>query len=121
MKLTEIAFFTDQVSQMSDFYRRLLDTEPVASSDQMSIFFMNDTRIFIHYRYLAQEGEIPPDNHHAFTVEDVDAVCARLAAQGLRIEIPPQDYYWGRSAYLRDPDGHQIEITQKEMYRPSQR
>ena len=21
-----------------------------------------------------------------------------------------QDYYWGRSAYLRDPDGHLIEL-----------
>ena len=34
-----------------------------------------------------------------------------LANQGLSIEVPPADYYWGRSAYLRDPDGHQVEIT----------
>lgn len=87
----------------------------------MSIFFMSESKIFIHYRYLAQEGELPPDSHHAFTAEDVDAACARLAAQGLKIEIPPQDYCWGRSAYLRDPDGQQVEMMQKEVYRPSQR
>jgi len=25
--------------------------------------------------------------------------------------VSPKDYYWGRSAYLRDPDGHLVEIT----------
>ena len=33
--------------------------------------------------------------------------------QGLAIEIPPKDDYWGRSAYLRDADGHQAEITKQ--------
>lgn len=114
MKLAEIAFFTDQVEQMSEFYRRLLGVQPVASSDKMTIFFLNDTRIFIHYRYLAGDGELPPEDHHAFRVEDVDAACQRMMELGLSLEIPPQEFYWGRSAYLRDPDGRQIEITQKE-------
>ena len=113
MKLAEIAFFTDQVQQMSAFYRRLLKVEPVASSDKMTIFFLNDTKILIHYRYPHQEGELPPENHHTFLVDYVDTCCQQLMSQGLNLEIPPQDYYWGRSAYLRDPDGHQIEITQK--------
>lgn len=34
MKLAEIAFFTDQAQQMADFYRRLLNTEPVTSSEK---------------------------------------------------------------------------------------
>jgi len=41
-------------------------------------------------------------------------VCQTLVKQGLVMEIPPKDYYWGRSAYLRDPDGHQVEITREE-------
>jgi catechol 2,3-dioxygenase-like lactoylglutathione lyase family enzyme len=114
MKLSEIAFFTDRVEQMAEFYRRLLGVQPVASSDKMTIFFLNDTKIFIHYRYLARDGELPPEDHHAFLVEDVDAACRRMLEQGLVLEIPPQEFYWGRSAYLRDPDGRQIEITQKE-------
>ena len=114
MKLNELAFFTDNVKQMSDFYRRLLDTEPVTHSDEMAIFFTNEIKIFIHYRYLPQKGELPPEDHHAFIVKNVDTVCERLMEQGLAVEIPPQNFYWGRSAYLRDPDGHQIEITQKE-------
>ena len=114
MKLAEIAFFTDNVVAMTDFYRCLLGAEPVASSDTMAIFFMNDTKIFIHYRYAPKNGELQPEDHHAFMVEDVDRACEQLLQQGLMLDIPPQDFYWGRSAYLRDPDGHQIEIMQME-------
>lgn len=114
MKLAEIAFFTENVSRMTDFYRRLLGVEPVASSETLAIFFTGETKIFIHFKYSAKDGELPPENHHAFQVEDVDTVCKELMEQGLMPEILPQDFYWGRSAYLRDPDGHQIEITQIE-------
>ena len=111
MKLHELAYFTDNVKGMSDFYRSLLGAEPVAQSDDMAIFMSGGTKIFIHRSYSASEGDLPPNNHVAFAVEDVDTACAALIEQGLTLEIPPKDYYWGRSAYLRDPDGHQVEIT----------
>ena len=111
MKLHELAYFTDNVKGMSDFYRGLLGAEPVAQSDDMAIFMSGGTKIFIHRNYPASEGELPANNHVAFAVEDVDAACETLTEQGLTLEIPPKDYYWGRSAYLRDPDGHQVEIT----------
>jgi catechol 2,3-dioxygenase-like lactoylglutathione lyase family enzyme len=111
MKLHELAYFTDNVQGMADFYRSLLGSEPVAQSDDMAIFMSGGTKIFIHRNYPASEGDLLPNNHIAFAVEDVDAACAVLAGQGLTLEIPPKDYYWGRSAYLRDPDGHQVEIT----------
>jgi catechol 2,3-dioxygenase-like lactoylglutathione lyase family enzyme len=114
MKLAEIAFFTDNVVSMTEFYRRLLGVAPVASSDTMAIFFSNETKIFIHHRYAPKNGELPPEDHLAFAVEDVDRMCAQLLQQGLMLEVPPQDFYWGRSAYLRDPDGHQIEIMHME-------
>ena len=114
MKLAEIAFFTDHVASMTDFYRRFLGVDPVARSETMAIFFANETKIFIHHKYPPQPGELQPENHHAFAVEDVDQACKQLMEQGLLLEIPPQDFYWGRSAYLRDPDGHQIEIMRLE-------
>ena len=43
---------------------------------------------------------------------DVDAAVQQLVDSGITVEIPPRDYYWGRSAYLRDPDGHLIELIQ---------
>lgn len=111
MKLVELAYFTENVKTMVDFYRVLLDAQPVAQSDTMAIFMSGETKIFIHKTYPASEGEHPPENHIAFAVSDVDATCASLTQGGLILQIPPKDYYWGRSAYLRDPDDHQVEIT----------
>lgn len=110
MKLVELAYFTENVQLMADFYHHLMGTDPIAKSDDLVIFMSGETKLFIHRKYLAAEGELPPENHVAFAVADVDAACEALQEQGLTIEVPPQDYYWGRSAYLRNPDGHLIEV-----------
>lgn len=114
MKLTEIAYFTDNVSEMTAFYQGLLGNKPVAQSENMAIFMTGETKIFIHQTYTSEKDDLPPDNHMAFTVDDVDEACEALSGRGLILEVPPKDYYWGRSAYLRDPDGNLIEITQEE-------
>ena len=111
MKLIELAYFTEHVEQMADFYRSLLGAEPVAKSEDMEIFMSGYTKIFIHRKYPASEGELPPENHIAFAVEDVDATSTELMQNGLTLEVSPEDYYWGRSAYLCGPDGHLVEIT----------
>ena len=111
MKLIELAYFTEYVQQMSDFYRNLLGVEPVAKSDDMAIFMNGEVKVVIHRIYQQGADDLPPENHVAFAVEDVDSACGNLVQQGLTLEIPPKDYYWGRSAYLRNPDGHMVEIT----------
>lgn len=113
MKRAAIAFFSGQVPQRSEYHRRLLGVEPIASSEKMTIFFLNETKIFLHYRYLTPDGELPPEDPHAFLVDDADAACLQRVEQGLTVEIPTQDSYWCRPAYVRVPDGRQIEITQK--------
>ena len=48
-----------------------------------------------------------------FKVSDVDAAFAELTARGAQPVMPPTDRFWGqRTAYLRDPDGHLIELAQ---------
>lgn len=48
-----------------------------------------------------------------FKVSDVDAVFTELIARGAHPVMPPTDRFWGqRTAYLRDPDGHLIELAQ---------
>jgi len=111
MKLIELAYFTENVEAMAGFYHALLGAEPVAKSEDMAIFMSGDTKIFIHRKYVSAEGELPADNHIAFAVDNVDAMCETLIQQGLILEVPPKDYYWGRSAYLRNPDGQMVEIT----------
>jgi len=110
-RLVEIAFFSDDVERMAAHYERLLGAEPVARSEGMAIFMVEGIKIFIHRKYEPGPGDLPPENHIAFAVQDVDVVCQDLLQSGLTFETLPQDYYWGRSAYLRDPDGHLVEIT----------
>ena len=112
MDLVELAFFSEDVEAMASFYRRLLGSEPIAQSETMAVFLVGTVKILIHAKYVANPGELPPDNHVAFGVEDVDETCHRLQERGMALEIPPNDYHWGRSAYLRDPGGLQIEITE---------
>jgi catechol 2,3-dioxygenase-like lactoylglutathione lyase family enzyme len=48
-----------------------------------------------------------------FKVTDVDAAFAELIADGAPPVTPPTDRFWGqRTAYVRDPDGHLIELAQ---------
>ena len=113
MKLSELAFFTDDVAAMTAFYRTLLGAEPVYQSGDLAIFDQDGLHVLIHRSYVAGRDDLPPENHFAFAVPDVDAACAALQAAGLECPLPPRDYDWGRSAYLRDPDGHFIELQQK--------
>jgi catechol 2,3-dioxygenase-like lactoylglutathione lyase family enzyme len=117
-KLVEIARFVEDVDRTAAFYERLLEAEPVARSEGMAIFMLGETKLFLHQTYQPGEGELPPENHLAFEVEDLDQTCLELTASGLTIELPPDDYYWGRSAYLRDPDGQLIELTESNQPTP---
>jgi len=59
----------------------------------------------------------PADNAAAFElgfkVPDVNAAFTEIVARGAPVVIPPTDRPWGqRTAYIRDPDGHLIELAQ---------
>lgn len=110
--ITEIAYFTDQLEEMIVFYQKLLGATPEVQSEGMAIFMVGETKLFFHRSYTPTEGELPPENHLALSVANVDAVCEQLSAAGLSIEVHAKEYYWGYSAYVRDPDGQMIELIQ---------
>jgi catechol 2,3-dioxygenase-like lactoylglutathione lyase family enzyme len=48
-----------------------------------------------------------------FKVDDCDAAYGELTAAGATPAVPPQDRAWGqRTAYVRDPDGHLVELAE---------
>ena len=59
----------------------------------------------------------PPDPHApgfelGFKVDDVDVAYAEVTAAGAEPVTPPTDRPWGqRTAYVRDPDGHLVELV----------
>ena len=48
--------------------------------------------------------------HLAYRVDDIYALCQRLADAGIAINRPPRD---GHMAFVRSPDGISIELLQK--------
>jgi len=54
----------------------------------------------------------PVEDHVAFGVADVDRACEDIRARGVQLLVEPRDHPWGRSAYLRDPDGRMLELSQ---------
>ena len=48
-----------------------------------------------------------------FKVDDVDRAYTELIGAGATPAVPPTDRPWGqRTAYVRDPDGHLVELAQ---------
>jgi lactoylglutathione lyase len=55
-------------------------------------------------------GEARYFGHLSYEVDDIYALCERLAQGGVTINRPPRD---GRTAFIRSPDHHSIELLQK--------
>ena len=54
--------------------------------------------------------------HVAYEVDDIYAICQRLADAGVTIARPPRD---GRMAFVRSPDNISIELLQKGAALPA--
>ncbi len=111
MKLEEIAIFTDKVKETAEFYLNL-GGKAGYQNDSMAIINFENVKILIHATYEPGEGDLPCENHIAFGSGNVDAEAKRLEATGIFMLCEPEDYDWGRSAYLRDPNGMLVELSQ---------
>jgi catechol 2,3-dioxygenase-like lactoylglutathione lyase family enzyme len=108
----EIALFTDDVAGVAAFYERLVGAAPVAEWAGGALFAIGTTKLLVHERGAALSGGPPNEDHFAVAAEDLDAVCAALTETGVTFLVEPRDFPWGRSAYLRDPDGRLVELAQ---------
>jgi len=111
-EFVEIALFTDDVERAKGFYERLVGGAPDAEWPGGVIFSAGGVKLLVHERAGAMDGGPPNEDHIALGVADLDGACAELAEQGFSFLVAPRDYPWGRSAYLRDPDGRLVELAQ---------
>jgi catechol 2,3-dioxygenase-like lactoylglutathione lyase family enzyme len=110
--LVELALFTDDAERMRGFYARLLASAPEAEWPGGAIFAAGEAKVLVHEKAAGMDGGPPNEDHVALGVEDLDAACAALRDEGVDLLVEPRDYPWGRSAYLRDPDGRLVELSQ---------
>ena len=110
-ELVEVALFTDEVEAMKQFYGSLLGSEPEAEWPGGAIFTAGNAKLLVHERVGTVENGPPNEDHFALAATDLDNACADLRAQGFEFLVEARDYPWGRSAYLRDPDGRLVELS----------
>jgi catechol-2,3-dioxygenase len=106
-RIAELALFTSDVRGLTAFYERLLGRSPDSRSETHASFDLSGTTLFIHASGDDHEGA-PGSDHVAFAL-DQEAAAERARSAGIDV-VGPKDFYWGRSAYLRDPDGRAVEL-----------
>ena len=109
-RLTEVALFTTDVDGVASFYERVLGTAPTERSPQHAAFALGNVVLRVHASVDPAPGDPPADDHIAFTVDGLDARASELTAAGDAVD-GPRNLPWGRSAYVRDPDGRLVELT----------
>jgi catechol-2,3-dioxygenase len=108
-RISEVALFTDDVPRLADFYERLLGRAADSRSGSHASFGLGGTTLFIHVAGNGDDHEGAPNRDHVAFALDQDAAAKRARGAGADV-VGPKDYYWGRSAYLRDPDGRAVEL-----------
>jgi catechol-2,3-dioxygenase len=108
-RVVEIALFTDQPDRLILFYEQLLAALPMHRWEGGASFDLGGITLLIHEREPSDPHGPANRDHIALGVDDVDGAAALLREQGIDVD-GPNDYYWGRSAYLEDPDGRAVEL-----------
>ena len=106
-RIAEVALFTEDVALLADFYENLLGRSADSRSDSHASFDLDGTTLFIHTKGYGVGGA--PDGDHVAFALDQDAAAERARGSGSEV-VGPRDFYWGRSAYLQDPDGRAVEL-----------
>ena len=112
MKLNHVTLLVSRLDRSAAFYERLGLETIVYEPPRYARLALpgNDATLSIEVIPEAVQGS--PDHCIVyFECEDLDDVCSRLEATGLRFAQPPTDmsYLW-REARLFDPDGHELRL-----------
>jgi len=124
-----VVIVVEDVGRALDFYTRVLGLELGHRSGPFAQLSTGSTRVALYAREamaatlgfpIAPADPYAPGFELGFKVADVDAAYAELLARGARSATPPTDRPWGqRTAYVRDPDGHLIELAEDRRGRRS--
>ena len=122
-----VILIVDDLDRALRFYTEVLGLKLGHRSGDYAQLDTGATRLALYTRSamattLGMSLEAPrpaaPGFEIGFKVADVDAAVNELIARGVSSVVPPTDRFWGqRTAYVRDPDGHLIELAQ-ELRRP---
>ena len=117
----DITLFVEDLAAAKGFYGRAFGLAVVFEDANSAVFRFGDTMINLLDVAAAPELIAPATIAPAAVgsrlvltvqVDDVDALCARLQANGVTLLNGPMDRPWGpRTASFQDPGGHIWEIA----------
>lgn len=117
-----VILIVEDLGRSLDFYTRVLGLPFGHRSGDYAQLDTGVTRIGFYARpamakvlgfEIEAAPKVAPGFELGFKVDDVDAAYAEILARGGMTATPPTTRAWGqRTAYLRDPDGHLIELAQ---------
>jgi lactoylglutathione lyase len=121
MELDHIAIYVTDMARSEAFYEHVLGFEriPEPFHDGVHTWFRVGPHLSLHVVGIASQGATHPiANHIAFRSRSLDAVMARLDAQGVvyrsfngeaKVNVRPDGI---RQIYFQDPDGYWLEVNE---------
>jgi catechol 2,3-dioxygenase-like lactoylglutathione lyase family enzyme len=119
--ISAITLFVEDLERAKSFYEDVFDLPVFFEDDSSAVFEFGETLVNLLRATEAPDLVAPaavaaPEAGARFQftlgVDDVDATCERLKAQGVELLNGPIDRPWGvRTASFRDPGGHIWEIA----------
>jgi lactoylglutathione lyase len=117
-----VVLIVEELDRALRFYTEVLGLRLGHRSGEYAQFHTGSTRLALYTRRAMSEIlgiSLGAPTAHApgfeigFKVADVDTAFSDLVARGAVSAVPPTDRAWGqRTGYVRDPDGHLIELAQ---------
>jgi lactoylglutathione lyase len=117
-----ILLIVEDIDRSRDFYRDVMGAKVVRETDPAILKFFN-TWLIINVGGGPTDDKPdvtvgPPQDLHTYSsainlrVADIKSVYEEWSARGANFITPPKDHQREIRAYLRDPDGHLIEVGQ---------
>lgn len=124
-RIVETALYVDDVQEAARFYEDVLGLSIMSKGDRLIALDAGGQTVLLLFRRGATTegvsfagGRIPPHDGHgqlhlAFAVNaaDLDAWREHLLRHRIEIESEVRWDHGGRSLYIRDPDGHSVELV----------
>jgi len=123
-RIVETALYVDDLERSRAFYVDVLGGEPLLESQRLLALSIGGVSVLLLFQRGATleplptaGGVVPPHGasgaqHLAFAIltESLDEWLNRLVERGVPIESRVRWQRGGESVYVRDPDGHSVEL-----------
>jgi len=112
MILEGVVLYSKDLNRARTFYRDVMGLPILLEERHVIHFDAGSVRVAIHY-YPTEGAREASEGFLVFAVDNLDASYAELRGRGAEFLGPPATRPYGRVAYLRDPEGHEIGLIEE--------